>query len=313
MSYPSADSLVENLFLKGNLPGSYSRACIRNRLTDNHILTGKESAPEGNSRVIKDVPNYLEIVSDAGYERRIKSIRQYPGFMAFMGAYQDASSYLESILSKRNLKNLRSKRRKLEIEHNISFHFYSEDIVREEYDRLFDLFYVLLQKRFVEKKMHNRYLKDWEILRHKVYPLMQSGDALLFVIQKDDLPITLTLNFRVSDILFSYIQVYDTDFSRFNLGDIAFEEHLGWCYENGISVFDLMMGETPYKIKWCNHRYDYEYHIFFALNPVDRLLGGLKLTQLRLKQWLRDKGIAGKLIQIDKIKYQMKSFRRANG
>ncbi|TDQ31155.1 acetyltransferase (GNAT) family protein [Zeaxanthinibacter enoshimensis] len=277
-----------------------------------HKLLGKTWYPQSNNSKdffdntvfqIMDIPDYLKleigVLSDS--YQSIK-IRQYPGFMVDLRDYKSLDEFLLQQLSTRNRKNLRSKQRKLESDADIRYCFYHGEIEKSEYDRIFDTFYQLLKKRFVEKEMFNRNLMHWKYYYELAYPMILNKQALLFVIYDKDKPITITLNFLYDQHLFSYIQTYDIDYSQYNMGDISMVKHLQWCLENQIQIFDLSKGENDYKLKWSNHRYEHFYHLFYKAGSIHAFLKAQVFQgKLRLAQYLRDKGILGKLFQYDRF------------
>ncbi|MDC6352763.1 GNAT family N-acetyltransferase [Zeaxanthinibacter sp. PT1] len=282
---------------------------VSNELTGN--LFNVMHYPMGgfhNHRIFKvwDIPEFFNLTNTELTEQyHVKTIRQYPGFLVNLDKFNSVDLYLEQQLSSRNRKNLRSKLRKLEAEHKISYQFFFGKIGREEYDRLFDDFYKLLSARFEEKSMYNRNLLHWKYYYDLAYPLINEKKAVLFVIYDEKKPITLTLNFLQHRHLFSFIQTYDIDYSNYNLGDISMLKHLQWCLDQNIQVFDLAKGENDYKIKWCNQSYDYYFKLYYKKNSVQAAIASFIHTKkLELSQYLRDKGILGKLFQYDKFFYK---------
>ena len=91
-------------------------------------------------------------------------------------------------------------------------------------------------------------------------------------------------------------------------GDVCMVERLDWLLVHNFKVFDFLMGETYYKIKWSNRTYVYDHHLFYKAGSM---VGYLKMqftkAKLRLKQYLRDKGILGKVFSMDRILYRRMS------
>jgi CelD/BcsL family acetyltransferase involved in cellulose biosynthesis len=216
-------------------------------------------------------------------------------------------------LSKRNRKNLFSKVRKLENNHQVTYKMYYGGITKEHYDFLIDTFYKLFDRRFKEKRIYNKNLINWKYYHELIYPMILDKKASLYVIYDQDKPIDITLNFHLGHIVFSFMHTYDIDYSNFNMGDISMLKHLDWCFGHQIALFDLSIGETGQKIKWCNYSYDFKYHIFYNPKSLNsNILTLIICLKLKLKQFLRDRNIIGKLFQYDKFFYKRRAKKLKN-
>ncbi|MBC8767855.1 GNAT family N-acetyltransferase [Arenibacter sp. BSSL-BM3] len=305
-----------HIFIENRIPRFYSEN-MENRLCNNEIsLTRTELSSIENNGIytMSNVPDYLALLiepEEQGFKS--KMVRQYQGYLVYLKDIDDSKAYLAQQLSKRNIKNLFAKQRKLEGSNNISYTFHYGDITKEHYDFLLSEFYDMLEKRFLEKKMYNNNLLHWKYYYDLVYPMILEKRASLFVIYDGKKPITLTLNFHLKDIVFSYIQTYDIDYSNYNMGDISMLKHIEWCKKNDFSIFDLAMGQTDYKLKWCNHIYNYEHHLFYNSQSLfTRIKALILLNELRLRQYLRDKDIIGKRFQMDKFLFKRRVKQLSN-
>jgi len=312
----SSNALVFELFLQNRIHPFYATQIINiltnNKLNIDHSETIKTMV--NKPTVIADIPDYLDVEIIAGTDTgKVKKIRQYKGFLMDLTNSADTNDYLLNQLSKRNRKNLFSKLRKLENDHQITYKMYFGDISKEHYDFLFDVFYKLFDRRFKEKKIYNKNLINWKYYHELIYPMILDKKASLYVIYDQDKPIDITLNFHLGDIVFSFMHTYDIDYANFNMGDISMLKHLDWCFENQIAIYDLSIGETGQKIKWCNYSYDFKYHIFYNPKSVSsRLSTQIIYLKLKLKQFLRDKNIIGKLFQYDKFFYKRRIKKLQN-
>ena len=309
-------SFVFDLFLQNRIHPFYATQII-NILTDNKLnIDHSETITTvvNNPTVITDIPDYLEVEILAGTDsRNVKKIRQYKGFLCDLRSFSDTNGYLLNQLSKRNRKNLFSKLRKLENDHQVTFKMYYGGITKEHYDFLLDIFYKLFDRRFKEKKIYNKNLINWKYYHELIYPMILDKKASLYVIYDQDKPIDITLNFHLGDIVFSFMHTYDIDYSNYNMGDISMLKHLDWCFLHQIAQYDLSIGETGQKIKWCNYSYDFKYHIFYNPKSVNsNVLTQIISLKLKLKQFLRDKNIIGKLFQYDKFFYKRRAKKLKN-
>ncbi len=304
-------------FIENRVPPFYSEKIVNN-LDNNSVVKlpkSKDTNKIKNSVYrVTNVPDYLNLELDFGKTPlKCTRISQYQGFLVNLKGINDSKTYLEQQLSKRNIKNLYAKQRKLEGSHKISYTFHYGDISRTHYDFLFTEFYNMLEQRFLEKRMYNNNLLSWKYYFELVHPMILEKKASLFVIYDGEKPITITLNFHLHNIVSSYIQTYDINYSHYNMGDISMLKHIEWCKKNDFIIFDLGMGHTDYKIKWCNHIYRYSHHLFY--NPkslISRAKATLLIFKYRLRQYLRDKEIIGKKFQMNKILYITRAKKLAN-
>ncbi|MEM8937773.1 MAG: GNAT family N-acetyltransferase [Bacteroidota bacterium] len=303
-------SFVFDLFLKREIPSFYGTK-IKNGLSKETQLDSLiHRQPLDNPFIlIKDVPDYLSIPRKENPNYAFKKIGQYKGLLVKLDDVETAQNYIEKHLSKKTLKRIFQNKAKLERDHEISYQMYFGEITKHTYDYLFVKFYEFLKKRFEELRIYNRYLLEWKSIYGFVFPLIKQKKASLFVVYKDEQPITIALNFHLSNMVLSHIVAFDLQFKKYGLGDINMLKHLEWCTKNNITIFDLSMGHTTFKSKWCNHEYKFDYHIFYEKSSTILKFKAMLLTQyLWLKQFLRNVKIIGNVFSYDKFFYtrQMK-------
>lgn len=298
---------VFDFFLENNISPLYENTVL-NTLNSSNISVENHSKPIFGSLIclVKDIPDYLQLRVNQHNTFKRRTVTQYKGYLIDLNTFNNSQDYLKQHLSKRNKKNLLSKKRKLETSYQISYKvFQGDNLSKEGFDQLFSEFYSLLKKRFQQKRTFNRYLSNWEVLKATSFTLLRNRKASIFVILDQGKPINITLNFHVGDTVYSHIQTYDLKYKKFNLGDISIFKQLEWCVENNIKLYDLLMGKTYYKMKWCNKVYTYSYDIFYKKNnPLATVLAYAIGQKLRLKQYLRDKDIIGPLFSYDKFIYE---------
>nr|WP_299345857.1 GNAT family N-acetyltransferase [Allomuricauda sp.] len=300
-------STIFRLYLERALFGLHDNK-VKNLLTlqdfDPNLLSKEEF--KQSFFLAKDIPDYLQIPLAIPSHLKVKNIRQYQGYLVNLNNHSDVSSFLKDQLSKRNIKNLYSKKRKLERLEGVSYEIYFGRIEKSRYDLLFATFYQILKSRFDQKKIFNKHLFLWKELYRFTYPQILDKRASLFVISKEGQPLCLCLNYHLEDVIFSHIQTYDPEYSSFNLGDISMLNQLEWCFGNGVKIFDVSMGFNPYKQKWCNHIYQFHHQLLYSpTSPKHQIRKMITVTKLKLMQKLRDLGIAGKLIKLDRWYYYL--------
>jgi len=286
---------------------------VQNLLVNRYLsLTPSIYQEDGKSfYIIKDVPDYLYFQEHIPLDHGFIKVPQYHGHLVNLYSYQNLSEYLNDQLSKRNIKNLKSKKRKLESLGKIEYKVLSGDLAESEYEKTFVRFKELLSKRFDQKGILNRDLAHWQQLYGFTLPKLRADEAKLFVIYKDKLPICIALNYIVDRVMFSHIQTYDTDYSLYNLGDIHMQFQLEWCLSNNIDIYDVSKGTNPYKEKWCNHRYRLFHEIVYSKKSVVCIIRAKsKKMELNILQWFRNMGVLGNLIQVDKWLYAINKWRK---
>ena len=92
--------------------------------------------------------------------------------------------------------------------------------------------------------------------------------------------------------MYNSIRSYDIDYSKFRLGYIDILKQLDWCFKNNYKVFDLGRGDLDYKRRWCNVVYDFEHHIIYQKNYLDKRILAFTSTKFYvLKEFLKKKEI----------------------
>ena len=87
--------------------------------------------------------------------------------------------------------------------------------------------------------------------------------------------------------------------------------HLEWLISNKIAVFDLSMGKTYYKEKWCNFEYDFFYEIYYdSKSLISIIFSKIIFLKFKLLFFLRDRNIVGGLLNFDKILYKLKAIKK---
>jgi len=296
------------LFLENKMT-RHLKVPVINSISANPLAL-KQDSEEGNIKcllLIKDIPSYLTVFPNTTTNQyTFKSIAQYQGFLINLSQYGSLEAYLKTQLSKRNIKNLVAKQKKLEAAHQIRYEVFNGPLDKQTYEVLFEAFYNMLLTRFQQKKIDNRYLSQWNQLKLDTYRNLLHKKASLHVIFSDETPITITLNYHLEDITFSHIQAYNIRYAAYNMGDIAMLKQLEWCFEQQKKVFDMSIGQTAYKTKWCNQAYTSNYLVCY---PKKSMLSSISahvvVLGLIMKQHLRNYNIIGHTWSIDALKYKL--------
>ncbi len=313
----SDSNFILQLCFDKHIP-SYYHNIVVNTLSGHKIEGTHEQVKQGESTkisVLYDIPNYLEVTPLATKPVvDIKKVAMYEGYLIDLNKFKGVDELVSQTLSRNPRKNLISKHKKLELNHQIRYEYYYGHIDKNQYDDLFTVCYTLMEARFKQKKIFNRYLLDWSYYHKVFYPKILAKEASICVIYDQTKPITITLNFHQADIVFSFIQIYDVDYYKYSLGDIAMYKNIQWCYKNDFSIWDLSKGATDNKVRWSNHTYRFYCHLIFnRKSVVSKMLVNLQTQKLKIKQFLRDKGIIGGLFQLDRVYYYTNMKKLKNG
>lgn len=296
-------SFIFDLFLENKTYLPYTKN-ILNLINSEKFIKNEQVTIKKKTFLIKDIPDYIKV--NTAKNSKFLNVKQYKGALVNLCGYESVDDYLKHQFSKRNYKNLFSKERKLYRNCKINEKVFFGAISKEEFDFIFNVFYTMLKKRFEQKKVKNRYLKNWGNIKAGVHNKILLKKASLHVIFDDVSPIAITLNYHKENTTLSHIQVYDINYSKYNMGDICMLNHLKWCFKNNITVFDMAIEVTPYKAKWCNHIYYFYNRIYYNNSSLFSILfSQLIYLELRSIQLLRDKKIIGGIFNFDKVLYKL--------
>ena len=313
---PKQSNLILQLCFDHSIQPFY-RNVIKNKLSNQEFCLSynpDKSQPLPNLFMVSDIPDYLDVeLLKKEAARSLTRIPQYEGYLLNLKKFKNADELVNQTLSRNPRKNLRAKHRKLELNHEISYQFYHGEIEKKHYDYLFEKCYDLMEARFIQKKIYNRYLLNWKYYYNHFYSKILTKEASICVIYDKKKPVTITLNFHQADIVFSFIQIYDVDYYKYSMGDIAMYKNIEWCYQNQYNVWDVSKGATENKLRWSNHIYLFEYHIFYNNKSLlSKFLAFIYEKKLKAKQLLRNKGIIGGIFQLDRLYYYTKMKKLKN-
>ncbi len=287
------DFMFELAFNKA-IPDFYYEA---KRKTDGEVLAYSQTNdfPDLSDKIymVYDVPTSLKVpIKTSESFNAFKSVIQHKGYQINLEGYRDLKAYLKDRFGKSSLQLLRAGKKRLETCFDITYKMYYGSIDKEQYDQLFKSFYKMLELRASEKGIHNRNLQFWDLYTAKVYDMICSKEASLFVIYDGNRPINISLNMHVQNTVFLFISAYDIDYSKFRLGHTNWMKQLDWFLKNGVKLVDFSKGNVEYKKRWTNSEYDFEYHLFYNTSNIKVKLKALWIVRkLQLLQALRNKNI----------------------
>ena len=103
----------------------------------------------------------------------LKSI-QYPGYLIHLDKFKNIDDYLLNTFSKNTRMKMRKFTKRLDECFEISTKMFFGNIDKTEYDRIFENFMTLLQKRYSEKAIsyNNMHPSEWNFYKEVAYPLI---------------------------------------------------------------------------------------------------------------------------------------------
>ncbi len=243
--------------------------------------------------LIYDVPTYFKQETSFNDRFNVLRTKQYPGFLVKLDPYTSIDTYLNSVFNRKSRYKIRSYKKTLEASFSISYTMFYGAISKEEYDVIFGVFRQLLERRYTEKQVTNNNLDpiEWAFYSEVVYAMVLEKSASIFVVYDEQKPIGVMLNFMAVNTLFVAITVFDTAYSKFNVGTVNILKLIEWAIANDIHKVDFSKGYYDYKKRWGSIAYDFEYHIVYDSKSVQAKVIALSLYNFfRLKQFLREKG-----------------------
>jgi hypothetical protein len=109
---------------------------------------------------------------------------------------------------------------------------------------------------------------------------LQAGILNYSVLTLNKTPISIRIGFYNGDTFYSYIPVYDPQYSQYSPGKMHLLHCICWAIENKLSTFDHLRGEEHYKSEWAENSYPlYTYSLW---NPG--FTSSLKRMALNFKE-----------------------------
>lgn len=301
------------IFYKSKLPVYYNIG--KNLTKGNSYSLNNYDDYKNKTFIIYDVIPHLKkeennFSSNIGV---LKSI-QYPGFLIHIDKFKNIDDYLLNTFSKNTRMKMRKFNKRLDTCFNISTKMFFGHIEKQEYDFIFENFMALLQKRYSEKEIsyNNMQPKEWNFYKNVAYPLILEKKASLFIIYNNNTPIAVTYNYHTQDSVIDAITVYDTNYSKFNIGYVNNLKLLNWCFDNNIKKLDFSKGYFDYKKRMSTLEYDFEYHIIYDKRSIKAsLIAHIYYMFFEFKTYLRNKRFDVKLHEFTyRIKNKKKSSKR---
>lgn len=237
-------------------------------------------------------PSYFipRIEIPSGFD--LKKIFRVKGFCININNLEDIDRYILANFKPNNRTSLRRRLKGLETSFDVRYEIFYGNITKKEYSFLMEALHKMLTRRFNQRDDTNIPLQKWDYYLSSVFDLINQKKASLYVIYDDEKPIQISLSYHYEKIVFLSIPSYDIDYAKFGLGNIAVHKLLEWCISNGYEILDMGYGAFDYKLKWCNHTYNFEHHIFYkSKSTISYLVVGLITLKTRVINYLLTKNV----------------------
>ena len=235
--------------------------------------------------VVNYINPYFKLsLDDSTIPLKSYNFNQSIGFSVNLSDFSNVDDYMKFKMSSKGRKNIRSCLRRLETCFNIRYQMYFGEITLSNYQYLFEKLHSFIIHRFEERGDKHEALNHWDILKKNTYSMIHEKKASLFVIYNGDIPIDICLNYHHQNILDNAIVSFDINYSKFRLGYIDILKQLEWCFENGVEIFDMGIGDFDIKRSWSNEIYDFETQIIYNNSRIT-----LKMKAFVIMQFLKSK------------------------
>ena len=224
--------------------------------------------------------------------KRKRVLQHNWGYAIYLKDLKTIDQFLEKQFKSKKRSIIRRYINRLEKCLTIRYKIYWGDIEELTYELLMATLQKMISKRFDEKGEHHQEMKRWDELKQRTFSQIKKKQASLFVIYDDGLPIEISLNYHLGEVLFSSISSYDMDYSKFGLGHVEIYKQLEWCLQNGYHTFEMGVGGMDYKARWSNYIYQFEHVVLHQDTTLtSRLFGNYEYHRIRLKEYLKSKKI----------------------
>ncbi|WOD43376.1 GNAT family N-acetyltransferase [Hwangdonia lutea] len=276
-----------NFFENRKLPDFYT-AILYNDGVKDLIFKEFESAKvlsENKLHRVYNIPPYLDLLLDnTNTYRKITLPEIDKGLLVDISKFTTIEDYTAKQFNSRKRKQMRSALKRVETCFNIEYKFYFGEINKEHYDFLLKTARTFIKRRFEQINKNHFILAQWDLINDNLYSLILEKKASVFVIYDNDKPINICFSYHFNKITKNKFASYDIDYAKFSLGSIDLYKQLEWNINKGFKIFDLAMGASKYKFKWCNSHYDLKHDLIVEKKSVvSNLLGVLMYGYLKIK------------------------------
>lgn len=257
-------------FIKSKIPLTYIN--VGKNLTSGIYYKTQEGENDYKKKVffIRDIPSYYGLSDKKKFSTslKFKPIKQYKGFLADIRNFTSVNDYLRTLVSSRRIRYYKKCLRKIDENKNISYKVFYGSISKENHEFIVNHYDRLMHKRYSAKgekiigdsKQSNFFFKEIS------FALINDKKAILQVLYNNKTPIGILFSYVSNKVVHASRIVIDMSFSNYGLGHILLYKELQWAFDNKFAIVDYTKIEYPYKYKWCNYKYSFDFHFWYDSN-----------------------------------------------
>lgn len=248
---------------------------------------------KGKVFLIRDIHSYFNLNKiNTNSNLKLKKVLQYEGYTTKISNYDDLEHYMATVFKSNSRSKFKRNIKRLEASFDINYIMYHGSIQKKEFDFVFEEFYKLLEKRYLDKQepCGELNLKLWSFYCELAFKMIHEKTASLFVIYSNKKPIGVTFSYHFDKILVEALTVFDIDYYRYNIGHTTIIKMLDWSFKNGIELFDYTQGDFDYKKRWSDSKYNTHFHLFYDSQSIkSKFIVNFITSYFNFKRVLRDK------------------------
>jgi len=248
---------------------------------------------KGKTFLIRDIPSYFDLNKiETNSKLKLKKILQYEGYTTKVSEYDDLEHYMTTVFKSNSRSKFRRNIKRLEASFDIDYIMYHGSIQKKEFDLVFEEFYKLLEKRYLDKQEPCGELnpKLWAFYCELAFKMINEKTASLFVIYSDKKPIGIQFSYHFDKILVEALTVFDIDYFKYSIGHTTIIKMLDWSFKNGIEIFDYTQGDFDYKKRWSDSKYNTYFHLLYDSQSIkSKFIVNFITSYFNFKRLLRDK------------------------
>jgi CelD/BcsL family acetyltransferase involved in cellulose biosynthesis len=160
-------------------------------------------------------------------------------------------------LSKKFSWNVQYYTRRLKRDYEINFRLSDHESIKQDVG----LFFKLHQKRFLSKKKPGAYLNPKFRKFHAglAVDLCKNGWLRLYFLEVDSQAVATLYGFQFGNSFYYYLGGFEPDWGAMSVSTVLIGKAIEDSIAGGLSRFDFLRGQEPYKQKWravehANHR-----------------------------------------------------------
>ncbi|MDG1572754.1 GNAT family N-acetyltransferase [Robiginitalea sp. M366] len=270
-----------------------------NRLTAGNSYTLAHAPADRTLRkkvlLVFDVPEWERPAPPKGFPLRCRVSTPYPGYIAELGGYADAETFMRKVIRPKSRRGITRARKRLEIAFDVDYRVrFGQAETQKDIDQTLEDLQLLLQKRAQGHSSSHPFLDadNFRVIREAVPEMIQEGKAVLMVVEANGEPAAIGLFYLHGRRLVSAIPAFDPDYALFNPGHVLTQWALEWSYSQGLEALDFSKGHYDYKARWATRKYAFQYHVWYDPRSVRATaLGGALHLAFRVYGKLRQWGI----------------------